>query len=100
MDHLTLQVVTGDPDNFDRDQQFVEILVTGRSIREIIRDVERPFAGKLAGSYGRLTPDYLPGELQNYGQAIWILGCTCGEPGCWPRRPDYETEVARLTSHP
>ena len=82
----------------------VAIFVYDRNLAEILREVELPFAmreGKphLAGSYIGLPPEevFLPsprffGEPTTYYDhdssegKIAVLGCVCGEVGCWPFR--------------
>jgi hypothetical protein len=81
----------------------VDIFVNGRNLVQILREVELPFAtreGKpdLAGSYVGLRPAevFLPssrllsGEPMAFGDhddpedKTAVLGCSCGEVGCWP----------------
>lgn len=78
----------------------VAAFVNGRNLVDILREVELPFAtreGKpdLAGSYVGLPPEeiFLPslrllGEPATYYDyfdgKIAVLGCVCGEVGCWP----------------
>jgi hypothetical protein len=87
----------------------VAIFVNGRNLVDIFREVELPFAtreGKpdLAGSYVGLPPEevFLPsprllGDPTTYYDhdsaegKIVVLGCVCGEPGCWP----FRVKIAR-----
>ncbi len=82
----------------------VDVLVNGRNLVDMLRDVELPFAayeGKpdLAGRYVGLPPEdvFLPsprllGEPTTYYDhdsaegKIAVLGCVCGVVGCWPFR--------------
>lgn len=82
----------------------VNVFVNGRNLVDVLREVELPFAtreGKpdLAGSYVGLPPEevILPsprllGEPTTYYDhdstegKIAVLGCICGDPGCWPFR--------------
>jgi hypothetical protein len=80
----------------------VDIFVNGRNLVETLREVELPFAtreGKpdLAGKYVGLRPAdvFLPsprllGEPKMYHDdpegKIAVLGCECGDVGCWPFR--------------
>jgi hypothetical protein len=82
----------------------VDVFVDGRNLVDILREVELLFAtreGKpdLAGRYVGLPPEdiFLPsprllGEPTTYYDhdspdgKIAVLGCVCGEPGCWPFR--------------
>ena len=80
----------------------VEISVNGRDLRDLVAEAELPFARRevkprLAGSYVGLPPEemFLPsrrllGEPGTYYDADYadgrlaVLGCVCGEVGCWP----------------
>jgi hypothetical protein len=82
----------------------VDIFVNGRNFVDILREVELPFAARdrqpdLAGSYAGLPPEdiFLPslrllGEPTTYYDhdssegKFAVLGCECGDPGCWPLR--------------
>ena len=82
----------------------VDIFINGRNFVGILREVELPFAARdsqpdLAGSYAGLPPEdiFLPslrllGEPTTYYDRdssegkIAVLGCECGDPGCWPLR--------------
>ncbi|HWI51287.1 MAG TPA: hypothetical protein VNT01_04020 [Symbiobacteriaceae bacterium] len=83
MDRLTLQVVQLTLEGYSQKNDFVNVIVNGRNMVDIIKEVELPFAGDLAGDYHQLTPAYFLQELKR-GSPVWILGCPCGEPGCWP----------------
>ena len=78
------------------------MFVNGRNLVDILREVELPFSARegnpnLAGNYVGLPPEevFLPsphllGEATTYYDhdsaegKIAVLGCVCGEPGCWP----------------
>jgi hypothetical protein len=78
----------------------VRITINNRDLREIIRLVELPFATQegspdLAGAYVGLPPDVVfqpsrhllgkPDPLYCEDRSrVHVLGCECGEPGCWP----------------
>lgn len=78
----------------------VGILIDGRSLMELVREVELPFAteeGKprVAGNYVWLRLKWLPDvwqyfhgmsdQSENYPYKTPLLECgTCGVPGCWP----------------
>jgi hypothetical protein len=82
----------------------VDIFVNGRNLVDILKEAEQPFApreGKpdLAGGYVGLSPEevFLPsprlfGEPTTHYDRdardgkIAVLGCVCGDPGCWPLR--------------
>lgn len=71
------------------------ILINGRSLVEIIRDVELPYATQegspeIAGTYLELPPaEVLPELLRSHPKAN-LLGCTCGNYGCWPLQAEIE----------
>jgi len=79
----------------DEPREIIPI-VNGRSLIDLVADFERSHAFDSAGKYagicpahfrfGDLTLYYLGRETQEWptpGRA-WLLGCDCGEVGCWP----------------
>ena len=77
----------------------VAIYINGRNLLETIRDVEMPFAVKeghstMAVQYAELSladiPDlwsHFHGDTLPYFSEegkVYLYGCVCGEPGCWP----------------
>ena len=78
----------------------VRIIINGRELIEIVRDIELPFATReghadLAGAYSYFGPaiTFLPsrhflGEpVHSFADAdgrIYLLSCACGVPACWP----------------
>jgi hypothetical protein len=93
MDSIALQD-TGDKAN------GVRVLINGRDLSDIVREIELPFALKedsaeIAGAYSGLPPEiaFLPSR-HFFGEAdalhgddegqTFALVCDCGEPGCWP----------------
>ena len=82
----------------------VEIFVNGRNLVEIVREAERPFRARegrpyRASGYVGLSPEEIflpsrrllgePTTLYDHDSAdgkIAVLGCGCGEVGCWPFR--------------
>lgn len=82
-------------------QSGIQIRINGRDLVDLVRIVEHPFADRegapsIAGAYAGLPPDestcppsrHFFGEpstaLYRYGHKTQILGCDCGEVGCWP----------------
>ena len=82
--------------------ETIDIMVNDRDLAELVGAVERPFAEaeghtSIAGSYGGLSPGQLAGTPMDHffgspkshlfcgpeGKTV-LLGCECGEPGCWP----------------
>jgi hypothetical protein len=83
----------------------IAIRVNGRPLQDWAADVERPYAEAeghpdIAGGYAGLAPRaVLLSALHFFGQphAVWfedgdtvLLGCGCGEWGCWPLTADIE----------
>jgi hypothetical protein len=82
----------------------VNVFVNGRNLVDILREVELPFVARegnlqLAGSYVGLRPEevFLPShrllgepttcyDYDSLEGKTAVLGCVCGEPGCWPFR--------------
>jgi hypothetical protein len=84
----------------DRDSG-IQIKINGHDLVDLVRAVENPFAYKegaasIAGAYAGLPPDentcppstHFLGEpssaLYRFGAKTQVLGCECGEVGCWP----------------
>ena len=89
----------------------ISILVNGRPLEDLAREVERPFAEAeghpgLAGGYmGLLWGEVGSGPEHFLGSpaAIWfedgdtvLMGCQCGEWGCWPLTADISVEDASV----
>jgi len=81
----------------DKDILSVTPIIDGKMLSDSVHFYERSNEFDLAGSYGGLIPDFFDyGPLDRYflGQAastywknlggIYVLGCQCGEVGCWP----------------
>ena len=79
----------------------IQIKINGRDLVELVRAVENAFADKedaasIAGAYAGLPPNddtcppskHFLGEpsraIYRYGAKRQVLGCECGEAGCWP----------------
>jgi hypothetical protein len=93
-------------------QSGVQIKINGRDLVDLVRAVENPFAYKegspsLAGAYAGLPPEAVaPPSLHFLGQPsvriyligskVQVLGCECGEPGCWPLVCKVETDRTRV----
>src|SRR5690606_40356255 len=70
-------------------QQNVAIpIVNGKSLIEIIKDLEMNFDKSIAGAYDGIGPRFLKNELTNGSdfdmRKSRILECECGVDGCWP----------------
>ena len=78
----------------------VRILINGRELIDLVRDVELPFATreghpKIAGAYSYFGPSFTFLPSRHFlGQAVhswtdgegrcYVLSCHCGIPPCWP----------------
>jgi hypothetical protein len=79
----------------------VRVFINGRDLSALAGRVEAPFAEaegspSIAGAYSGLPPtsdvcwpsQHFLGRpvapLYQYGEKVQVLGCECGEPGCWP----------------
>lgn len=99
MDEIELKTVK-ELDAFDEPTDEVDILINGGDLRNLVREVELPFAAEegsphLAGGYTGLPPEavFLPSRRllgepsERYDddeERISLLGCGCGVVGCWP----------------
>jgi hypothetical protein len=95
MDIISLHVeIVGSQAN-----RAVAICINGRNLVELVREVELPFAAreghpKIAGKYVGLPASHLflpsrhllsdPAPLYESRGKTQVLGCKCGEAGCWP----------------
>ena len=90
----------------------VAIHVDGHKLQDLARVVEHPFAeaegnASLAGSYAGLSPSTVArGSRHFMGEPdeVWfgdgdtiLLGCVCGEPGCWPLTAQVAVGDATVT---
>lgn len=70
----------------------IKLMVNQVGLIQLVGAFEKKFDASLAGSYdwltaSELTPQNLLGEKSNIsddGPRIAVLGCECGEMGCWP----------------
>ena len=91
------------------------IFVNGRNLVDMVREVELPFAARegnphLAGDYVGLPVEAvlfpsrrLLGEPETYYDTDYldgklaVLGCGCGEVGCWPLRVRISAMEGQVT---
>ena len=91
---------TGQLEDFQED--VLDVIVNGRLLADVMREIELPMAeadGKpsTAGGYRGLPRWPLKGRLHEHflgspdshlhcgpHDKTVLLGCGCGEPGCWP----------------
>lgn len=74
----------------------VEPVVGGAALVDRVATYERARGYEPAGDYGGLVPEHFRfGDLAEYFRGeevrqwprrgyLWLLGCDCGEVGCWP----------------
>lgn len=91
----------------------VDIVVNGRKLSQLAGEVELPFARaegnpSLAGSYASLAVALVGGDhFRGEPSLTWfedgdtvLLGCHCGEWGCWPLTAEVTvTEDRVVWSH-
>ena len=80
-------------------ERTIDLEVNGRDLRDIVGEIESPFAEveghpQLAGQYTGLPASHLvppsrhlfgqPTGAYGYTDKVTLLQCSCGEPGCWP----------------
>ena len=81
----------------------VHIVIDGADLRDLVRQVELPFATAegnpdIAGGYEGLSPREwleLP-ERYEMDERAAVLACKCGEVGCWPLRVRIEEQEAAV----
>jgi hypothetical protein len=80
--------------------------VDGVSLIELVRRFETTAGFEPAGGYGGLIPDYFkypPFDEYFLGKSwtpdgpIWLLGCDCGEVGCWPLEASIDADARTVT---
>ena len=96
----------------------IRIVVNGRDLLDLVREVELPFAAAqgspgIAGGYVGLEPEilgtqhFLGGaeglyrgpilERNSAPNRVAMMICDCGEPGCWPFTAAISVENDRIT---
>ena len=85
------------------------LVVDGVSLVDLVAAYEGSRGYEPAGAYGGLVPERLsvmadrgtyllgtsPDQLPAIGSA-WLLGCSCGEVGCWPLVARIEVSPRRV----
>jgi hypothetical protein len=68
-------------------------VIDGMSLIDLVGEFEAARELSPAGGYGGLIPEtfhygdlteYFTGKTWRDDTRIWVLGCECGEAGCWP----------------
>jgi hypothetical protein len=93
------------------DEQVISVVPTinGTKLTVLVEQFERAMHYEPAGGYAGLVPshynfgdigDYFMGRdpNENFTRAgYWLLGCSCGEAGCWPLAADIVPSGATIT---
>lgn len=76
--------------------------VDGNSFPAMVAAFEKKHGYSPAGGYGGIIPAHLDlGDLESHflgtgkwprSDATWLLGCDCGEVGCWPLEADVDSD--------
>lgn len=87
----------------------VEPFVDGAALRDLVAAFEREHGYEPSGGYGGLVPkDFDYGDFAAYllgleqrqwpgPGRLWLLGCDCGEVGCWPLEASVMATQGRVT---
>jgi hypothetical protein len=109
VDTLELELVPFKQDGYS--SSTVHIRINGEPLAQLAKVVELPFAE--AENHPSLAGDYAPLALSDFRSdsrhslgvpiASWfedgdtvLMGCTCGEWGCWPLTAQVEVNVATV----
>lgn len=85
------------------DDGRVRVIIDGADLVDRVREIEAPaFAAEgianLAGTYGGMQPYEWVDLPEQYGDGrAAVLGCDCGEVGCWPLRVRITREGGTVT---
>ena len=81
-------------DGYPAPYRAAHISIDGRSLLEMLREYERPYAQReghpsIAGGYvwpevSSVTRDTFLGKGADENGRMALLDCSCGTPGCWP----------------
>ena len=114
-DNAVMDSVTFRPRPADYPSEVIDIAVNGRDLADIVGEVETPFARaegapQIAGSYLGLAREQLDGSPSKHflgsaqshlscgpSETTVLLGCDCGEPGCWPLMARVEATADHVT---
>lgn len=92
MDTINFKVEHSDEHNI----QILNIFVNNENLVDLIKEFEMQHDPSIAGRYEGLSiysiynlKEHFTGRLNendvfNYQGKTQIIGCNCGEPGCWP----------------
>ncbi|WP_155297633.1 hypothetical protein [Deinococcus kurensis] len=88
-------------DSWDGEEDTVLVLVNGTPLVDLVRrwenvaaqaTGERSLAGSYAGLPARFAAEIQTAWVGGSGGRVTLLGCECGEPGCWPLLARIETD--------
>ncbi len=76
-------------------------VIDGRPLTDLVEELEIQRGFDPAGGYGGLVFDFFDfGPVDKYFRKtddIFVLGCHCGEVGCWPLRCRVKADDNRIT---
>lgn len=81
-------------------------VIDGTSLVDLVKGYETARGWSPAGGYAGLLPDildcrdlteYFAGKSWRDDTRIWVLGCDCGEPGCWPLETQIDITGSTVT---
>ena len=81
----------------------VRVVIDGRDLVEHVKVLELPWARAeehedIAGGYSGLSPEQWRNLPEQYGDGrVAVLGCECGEVGCWPLRVRITVDATTVT---
>lgn len=105
--HLAFQVAPLDDEPNSPDA--VTPYVDGESLADLVAEFETTAGFEPAGGYNGIVPvNFTFGPLQTYylgtnahqwpgAGSAWLLGCDCGEAGCWSLTADVVATPAQVT---
>lgn len=91
------------------DPSAVVPTIDGTSLVELVADFEQRSGFRPAGGYDGLDPALCgPGRRGGWGSErggdpwpapghLWLLGCDCGEAGCWPLAAEVHARPGQVT---
>jgi hypothetical protein len=79
---LSFASLAGEPSG-DNGPIAVVPSIDGTALTDLVTVFERDRHFEPIGGYGGITPEFLVDFMAGL-DTIYVLGCNCGEVGCWP----------------